>query len=323
MQTVFSTDGLHPRDSFRHWRDMLHDAGARLEQRRLDDTPFTAKLEVGGVGPLVMTRTSQGAMRNETRASIVDGGDSEDPIHAFLLLTGKGTISQNDRSTVQRAGDLVMIDHRPAVWTTGPTNQLFSVQVPRARLESVLGSPRLYTALTIGADLASTVLTASFFKDLVRVSGRMTPDAADRMAAIGIDLIVASIAERLARELPRPLHGTVVVQRAKAHIEANLSDQTLDPPQLATAMGVSLRRLQELFHERGRHISDYIWHRRLEAAAKRLADPACAHLPIGLVAYGCGFTSQAHFARRFKERHGLTPREFRQAALTTAAVAAP
>jgi hypothetical protein len=30
---------------------------------------------------------------------------------------------------------------------------------------------------------------------------------------------------------------------------------------------VSLRRLQELFHERGRHISDYIWERRREAAA--------------------------------------------------------
>jgi AraC family transcriptional regulator, positive regulator of tynA and feaB len=85
----------------------------------------------------------------------------------------------------------------------------------------------------------------------------------------------------------------------------------LDPPQLAAAMGVSLRRLQELFHERGRHISDYIWERRLEAAARRLADPACAHLSIGMLAYGCGFASQAHFARRFKARHGLAPREYR------------
>ena len=77
---------------------------------------------------------------------------------------------------------------------------------------------------------------------------------------------------------------------------------------------MSLRRLQELFHESGRHISDHIGERRLEAAAQRLADPACPHLPIGMLAYGCGFTSQAHFARRFKDRDGLTPRERRRAA---------
>ncbi|XYD12195.1 helix-turn-helix transcriptional regulator (plasmid) [Methylobacterium sp. NMS12] len=115
----------------------------------------------------------------------------------------------------------------------------------------------------------------------------------------------------MAQEVPRSIHGNVTVQRAKAYIEANLGDPTLDPPQLAAAMGVSLRRLQELFHERGRHISDYIWERRLQVAAKRLADPACLHLSIGMLAYGCGFSNQAHFARRFKARHGMAPREYR------------
>jgi AraC family transcriptional regulator, positive regulator of tynA and feaB len=78
-------------------------------------------------------------------------------------------------------------------------------------------------------------------------------------------------------------------------------------------MGVSLRRLKELLHERGRHISDSIGERRLEAAAERLTDPACAPLSVGMLACGCGFTSRALFARRFEERHGLTPTEFRQA----------
>ena len=58
-------------------------------------------------------------------------------------------------------------------------------------------------------------------------------------------------------------------------------------------------------------------------AAKRLTDPACAHLSIGMLAYGTGFASQAHFARRFKERHGLTPTEFRQASRQTRPDARP
>ena len=80
-------------------------------------------------------------------------------------------------------------------------------------------------------------------------------------------------------------------------------------------MGMSLRRLQELFHERGQHISDYIWHRRLEAATKRLVDPSSVYLTIGTVAHSCGFADQAHFCRRFKALHGLTPSEYRTRAL--------
>ncbi|WP_370693875.1 helix-turn-helix domain-containing protein [Methylobacterium sp. NEAU K] len=186
----------------------------------------------------------------------------------------------------------------------------------------MLGSARLYTALTVRSDLGSTALAMRFFQELIRVHRQLAPEAAGRMASIGVDLIVAAIAERLAQEVPRPLHGTVVVQRAKAHVEAHLSDPTLDPPRLAAAMGVSLRRLQELFHERGQHISDWIWQRRLEDAAKRLADPGCAHLPIGTLAYGSGFANQAHFSRRFKDRHGMTPREYRFAALVSVPSAA-
>uniref|UniRef100_UPI00313DF139 AraC family transcriptional regulator n=1 Tax=Methylobacterium fujisawaense TaxID=107400 RepID=UPI00313DF139 len=56
-----------------------------------------------------------------------------------------------------------------------------------------------------------------------------------------------------------------------------------------------------------------IWPRRLAWAATGLSDPACAHLSIGMLAYGCGFASQAHFARRFKDCYGLSPRDFRRA----------
>jgi AraC family transcriptional regulator, positive regulator of tynA and feaB len=69
----------------------------------------------------------------------------------------------------------------------------------------------------------------------------------------------------------------------------------------------SPRRLQELFHERGHHIADRTW-------TRRLTDPASLHLPIGTLAYDCGFTGQAHVSRRFRDRHGLSPQEYRDAA---------
>lgn len=58
-------------------------------------------------------------------------------------------------------------------------------------------------------------------------------------------------------------------------------------------------------------VSEYIQTRRIQEAAKVLADPARAGVTIGEVAVTHGFKSQAHFARTFRARYGLTPREFR------------
>ncbi|SFL21629.1 AraC-type DNA-binding protein [Methylobacterium pseudosasicola] len=286
-----------------------------IEIERLDDRPFACKMEFASVGPLRMKRLTQGALRSEMMPNAARHRDGGGTVATIFLLAGALTCQQDGRESVQQPGDIVVLDRRHAVVTSSAGSQALFLKLPRERLEGILGPSRLYTSLTMGADLASTILVTNFFHDLIRVRRQLTPDAADRMALIGADLIVANIAERLARAVPRPLHGTVVVQRAKAYVEDHLADLTLDPPQLAAAVGVSLRRLQELFHERDQHISDWIWGRRLEVAAKRLCDPGFAHLSIGVLAYGSGFGSQPHFSKRFKDRFSVTPREYRQAAL--------
>jgi AraC family transcriptional regulator, positive regulator of tynA and feaB len=313
MQPFFSTDGIHPRNAFRRWREMICERVASVDVQNHDAAPFAGEIAIANIGPLLVTRTAHSAMRSEATPADVRRNDRSKRLFAAFTLSGRQAIRQDDREAVAEAGDLVVFDRRPVV--TEQSGSFLVLDLPSERLESALGPARLFTTLTAGADLASTILAKTFVQELVRMGDQLGPDAATRMASIGVDLIVASLAERIAQDVPRSIHGNVTVQRAKAYIEANLGDQTLDPPHLAAAMGVSLRRLQELFHERGRHISDYIWERRLQTAAKRLADPACAHLAIGLLAYGCGFSSQAHFARRFKDRYGTTPRDYRQAAL--------
>ena len=312
MQPFFSTDDVHPKAAFRRWREMVCERLVPVALQTDDAGHFRGKLEVTDIGGVPISHFAHTSLRTEATADMVRRNGRHSRVYAILRLSGNASYQQGDQEAKTRPGDLVVLNARPAVCMTEPSSSLV-LDLPRERLETVLGPSRLFSALTVGADLASATLASTYFRDLVRLGDRLAPDAAARMASIGIDLIVASLAERLAQNVPRSTHGTVTVQRAMAYIEANLSDQTFDPPQLAAAVGVSLRRLQELFHERGRHISDYIWERRLELAAKRLTDPACAHLPIGMLAYGSGFASQAHFARRFKERHGLTPTEFRLA----------
>jgi AraC family transcriptional regulator, positive regulator of tynA and feaB len=312
MRPLFSTEGLHPRDAFRRWREIMCDRMVPNEIRNLDAAPFHGRIEFAAIGSLPITRSVQSSTRTEVTPEAVRRNGRGDRLYAVFTQSGHHAVQQNEREAVGRTGDFVVLDHRPGV-SEIETGSFLILDLPRERLESVLGPSQLFTALAVEANLASTTLANTYVQELIRVEDRLNPDSAARMASIGIDLVVASLAERLAQEVPRSIHGNATVQRAKAYIEAHMGDTALDPPRLAAAVGVSLRRLQELFHERGRHISDYIWERRLEAAAKRLSDPACGHLSIGMLAYGCGFSTQAHFSRRFKERYGLSPREYRQA----------
>lgn len=313
MKLLFSTDNLPIKSRFVRWQELLEEQRLPLEQEQLDAAPFEGKWEIATLGPLTMTRLSEGPLRTEATPSAIRRLGDEGCISVGFTLAGMMKVHQRDRATTQRQGDLVVIEHQPTVMTTSPGNRSLYLKMPRDRLESVLGPARGYAALTVGAELATVTLAMSFFEELSRMHHRLDPATVARMGSIGVDLIVASIAERMAKDVPPPLSGSVVVQRAKAHVEANLSDPTLDPCQLAAAVGVSSRRLQELFHERGQHVFDWIWRRRLEVAADRLADPACAHVTIGTLAGGCGFGSRVSFTRRFKDRFGLTPSDFRYA----------
>lgn len=311
MRTLFTTSGISRTRSFGRWREAIFERIVPVEQARIGEQAFEGSLEAADIGSLLITHVSQGALRTEATPGTIRSHRKQATLSVVIKLAGTSSSAQGERESVQRPGDIVVLDRAPTVLTSSHGSRSFFLELPRERLESMLGPARLYNALTIEASQAGARLVGTFFNELVRVHDALDPDTASRMASIGVDLLVASIGERLGRENPKPLHGTLVVQRAKAHVEAHLGDPMLDPPGLAAAMGVSLRRLQELFHERGRHVSDWIWERRLETAARRLADRGCAHLPIGSIAYGCGFVSQAHFARRFKDRFGLTPREYR------------
>lgn len=236
-------------------------------------------------------------------------------------MRGSVRAEQYGRSSTDNAGDLSIRDTNTP-WTIEHDgySEVLAIQLPRDRLEGLLGSTRRFAGLTVSGHLPTTTLARSFLFNLLRAGDGLTPDTAERMTAVGIDLIAASFAERLAMETPKALHGTLTVQRAKAHIAANLGDPELDPSQVAAAVGVSLRHLQTLFREDGRNVAAWIWQRRLETAAQRLSDPACLHLQVGEVAYRCGFVDQAHFSRRFRDRYGLPPRAYRHAALSRVTV---
>ena len=232
-----------------------------------------------------------------------------------MILIGSVSADKNGHVSTDNAGDFCIRD--PSMpWTIEHAgySEVLAIQIPWNRLEGMLGTSRRFTGLTVDGTLPTSTLTRSFLCNLARVGEDLAPHTAERLVSVGIDLIIACLAGRMATETPKALHGTLIVQRAKAYVAANLGDPNLDPSQVAAAAGVSLRHLQALFQADGRNIAAWIWQRRLEMAAQRLSDPACLNVQVGEVAYRCGFADQAHFSHRY----AVSPREYRHAALSQA-----
>ena len=104
---------------------------------------------------------------------------------------------------------------------------------------------------------------------------------------------------------------TALIFRAKAIIESHLHDHALNTEKVAELVGISPRYLQDLFHEGGTTVSDFIWQRRLEKSRRDLGDPLRATDSIAQIALACGFADFGHLSRRYKDAFGASPREDR------------
>jgi AraC-like DNA-binding protein len=140
----------------------------------------------------------------------------------------------------------------------------------------------------------------------------MEPDPADRLCRPVLDVLAnayAAVPAALAEG--SSMAGALRVQ-IRSFIEDHLGNQDLSLADIASAFGISSRYVHVLFQSDAETVSEYIQRRRLEEAARSLADPMHARISIAEIAARHGFKSQAHFSRLFRERHGMTPREFRR-----------
>ncbi|MBX3665980.1 MAG: AraC family transcriptional regulator [Burkholderiales bacterium] len=116
----------------------------------------------------------------------------------------------------------------------------------------------------------------------------------------GIARLAAAKAQRASRR--------DALARVMRHVRENLG-RRLQLADAAAAADLSPNYLAHLIKkETGRTFVDLVTERRMEKARELLAH---TDLRIGEVARATGFEDEAYFARRFRQRYALSPRQFR------------
>ncbi|HTQ36440.1 MAG TPA: helix-turn-helix domain-containing protein [Steroidobacteraceae bacterium] len=273
---------------------------------------FDAGLQTGQVGTLRFARLScLGSAIDRSRLS-----GTAAAAHSYSLiaqLRGSGTLSQYGQVACMEAGDLALCDDAtPHSHYMAECSELILLRIPSGALRAHLPSPEQFCGRRLPGDSGTTSAAATLVANLCRHTGPgLPPTVQDSLAHQLLELIAVSYT--LAFDTLIAPSSVVGGRYAKARrfIEQQLRDPELGPQKIAGALNVSSRYLRMIFAGEKDSVSAYILRRRLEEVAHQLADARWRGRSISEIAFAWGFNSAPHFSRSFRERYGMSPREYR------------
>lgn len=138
---------------------------------------------------------------------------------------------------------------------------------------------------------------------------RLSPFEADSLTSCIIRLLQGAFSSEINEQTDaRPSHHLI---RLRQVIDREYPNPQLSARLIARKLDLSEGYLHEVARSSGNTIGEMVFEKRLQECKSQLADPAMKSRNVTDIALGAGFTSLSHFSRRFKERFGQSPREFR------------
>jgi AraC-like DNA-binding protein len=306
----FSTASYPKGERARAWREALQ--RLRLPQATApDQEPFRGEVSCL-TSPLGMDFAVMSAS-----PQVISGRNPNQPAAVWLvvLLKGKADFFDGETTTALEVGDIVYgpTGVEAALTLSTPFRLLF-ISAPRVALDHRLIAPLSLRLGRLPARRGLGHVFSGLLRGAAETLDRLTSDELRPVELALTEFLVANLA---AEGSPAARGGAEAARAAHLHrvcqtIETLLSDPDLTLDRVADADGVSPRSLQKLFAAQGLNFSSYLRNRRLERCRLDLASPMFSTLSISEICFRWGFNGSAHFSRAFKERYGVTPRDWRR-----------
>lgn len=316
MAVIIDTDMLPPRERADAVTDAMLSSGipARVTHEPPPDEVFARiKLWQFGGGTTLMHRDGTGVILTRTPGQV----RSVAPERVALTVLGPGRWSyvqgRHDQRVESAGPAMVLTDHaKPYEFTRVGGGQTFSFNVDH----DALGLPidQVHAAVE---RIESSPIYPLVRAHILQLSGDL--DGIPAGPALGMignavtellrALIVSSTVDADRRHLAMT---DSLALRIELYLDQHLSDPDLTPGRIAHEHHISLRQLYNVWSRTNQEtLGQWIIARRLDAARRELARPDAHASPISVVAHRCGFVDTAHFARKFRQAYGMSPREWR------------
>lgn len=234
---------------------------------------------------------------------------------ASFVIAGHGVISQNGASLPVETGDIIFR-------TTALPSEVR--MLTDSHLVVIKGSLLRLLGMHLHDSSQFTAQRASAALPMVRTAHRCLAhvffDQDESSPASGmfaeqalISLLAAIYTSQALEQIPGPQRGPAESWQAlTGYLDAHITDADLSVAAVARALRVSSRWVHRLFQMQGTQYNQYVRERRLQLARAALEDPRKQHLPVKDIALSCGFQDASHFSRRFQQRFGSPPNQYRE-----------
>ncbi len=236
-----------------------------------------------------------------------------DQVVLLQQLTGKAFYTQDGRDVMLGPGNVACYDSaRPVQKIFASNSSVLAIQIPKTLMLNAVGPTERYTVRELSQNTEVGRLMVSFLRDLPPVLSKVSGAQAEQLSQCAVGLIMATLAEPASVKLEHSdWERSTLGLQARQAIHARFRDARLAPDTIAAQLNISVRYLQKLFRTAHTTPSEYIWECRLESSRKELETPHLASLSIHDIALRNGFSELGHFGRRFRERYGVSPRQYR------------
>lgn len=309
----FSTDELRPNERFDHWRE---ERGRHLFGGTLTIEPdwqlafhgrFSAR-ELGGAILSEMRASSYSIVRSEADIDRVPGNG----LCIARQVRGGGALEAGRHVHIVTAGAL-MVSNTDMPYRATPHHldgfQFQALKIPFAdNPDLARGAHALAVAPLPGSHFVTTLIQSIF--DTLFVKEIPLNDAQQAVKHIAQLALLAR-----GRAAPRTDESREALREGYLHVAnrlivSNMHRADLSPDMVATALGISVRKLHLLFEPTGISFSRTMMTVRLAEAHSRLALEPGAR--VADIAFACGFDSLATFYRAFRQAFDMTPGDVRQ-----------
>jgi AraC-like DNA-binding protein len=148
--------------------------------------------------------------------------------------------------------------------------------------------------------------------DFSRMIGNSSEVVQHYMKDVVLDLIATGLASLENSTFELSLPEQYILLRAKSFIHENLGNPNLTRKMVANAMGMSVRRLSDIFSKEGTTVAAYIRSKRLDRIARDLLNNIFRRQSISEIAFRWGFNNLQHFSKVFRYQYGMSPRDYRR-----------
>ncbi|MBR0810037.1 helix-turn-helix domain-containing protein [Bradyrhizobium diazoefficiens] len=313
-QSAWNTAGVRPDEQFAYYREAICQAFMNLTPEPAAATGFPASVEHVRLGDAAINRVS--FPEHVVRRSAADiAASNRSCFYLNLKLAGRCRIKQGDREISLSPGQVGIFDSDrqfALLHDRGPQLRVASFWVPTETLRERLPASFDVAAARVSDDPFVGHLIVETARTLSGGAMRMSEDEGVRLFRALIELVAVSLSRRSragAAESESLADATALALKRAIH--RRLREPGLVVADVADAVGISERYVHKLLARSGSSFTDYVIDHRLDGIARDLGDPAMADRAIGAIAFDWGFSDLSHFSRRFKQRFGCRPRDWR------------